>query len=89
MVAGQKSGRQEFRSDGRGTLTLESAEEATVYLRFVRGDKLVLERRVALGACEEARLELGAYFPKEPREVDVQVVADRPVAAALEGEVRR
>lgn len=87
--AGQKSGRQEFRSDGRGTLTLESAEEATVYLRFVRGDKLVLERRVALGACEEARLELGAYFPKEPREVDVQVVADRPVAAALEGEVRR
>jgi plastocyanin len=87
--AGKKAARHEFRSDGRGTLALESGEESTVYVRLVRGGDLVLERRVVLGACEEARLDLAAYLEKLPGAVGVEVVADRPVAAALEDEVRR
>jgi PKD repeat protein len=71
----------------RTFLALSSAEGTIAYLRFERAGALLAERRLQLLAGETARVDLGAY-PGWDHDlpVDVRVVADRPVTAALESE---
>ena len=71
----------------RTFLALSSVEGTIAYVRFELSGSLVAERRIQLLAGETATVDLGAYPGwNHNLPVDVRVVADRPVTAALESE---